>query len=40
MKQGEKNKALEIAVNMLRKGIDIKTIIEMTGLTKEEVENI
>jgi len=40
MKQGEKSKALEIAVNMLRKGIDIKTIIEMTGLTKEEVENI
>ena len=40
MKEGiEKNK-METAIKMLQKGIDIETIIEVTGLTKEEINKI
>ena len=38
-KKGEKEKALEIATNLLGAGFfDTKTIIDMTGLTAEEVD--
>ena len=40
MQQGEAKKKLEIARNLLKKEISIETIIECTGLTKEEIENI
>ncbi|MCI9435398.1 MAG: hypothetical protein HFI86_09070, partial [Bacilli bacterium] len=36
-KSGERNKQLEIAKNMLNKEIDIGLIIELTGLTKEQI---
>ncbi|MBQ9266728.1 MAG: Rpn family recombination-promoting nuclease/putative transposase [Clostridia bacterium] len=36
--EGEKSKQLEIAQKLKNKGIDTDTIIETTGLTKEEVE--
>ena len=35
--EGEKNKALQIAKKMLSKGVDVDSIMEKTGLTKEEV---
>ena len=34
----ERNK--EIAINMLKKNMNIKDIIEITGLTKKEVEEL
>lgn len=37
--EGIKEGAIKIAKNMLKKGIDIDTIIEVTGLTKEEIKN-
>lgn len=38
--QGSKEKQLEIAKNMLSKGINIDTISEITGLTKNELEDL
>lgn len=38
--QGKKDKAIEIAKKLLSKGIDINEIIEITGLTKEEIEKL
>lgn len=35
--EGEKNKALQIAKAMRDKGLDLDTIIEMTGLARKEV---
>ena len=35
--EGEKKAKLETAKKMLEKGIDIDTIIEVTGLSKEEI---
>ncbi len=40
IKQGAKEKQLEIAKNMLNKNIDINTISEITSLTKEEIESL
>ena len=40
VKEGERNKSLEIAKKMKNKKMSIETIIEITGLTKEEVENL
>ncbi len=40
IEQGEKQKSMKIAKNLLAKGIDINTIIETTGLTKEEIEEL
>ena len=40
LETGEKNKAIEIAKRMLQKGTDISFIIECTGLTKEEIEEL
>ncbi len=40
IEEGAKLEKLEIAKNMLKKGIDIQTIEEITGLTKEEIEKL
>jgi predicted transposase/invertase (TIGR01784 family) len=40
MKQGEHNKQLDIAKKMLIKNVDIQDIIEFTGLSKEEINNL
>ena len=40
IEQGERSKALEIAKKLKNKKIPIETIVETTGLTKEEVENL
>ena len=39
-KEGETNKAIEIARKMKEEKINIETIIRTTGLTKEEIEKI
>ena len=39
-KEGEKNKTIEIAKKMLKEKLDIGTIEKITGLTKEEIENL
>jgi predicted transposase/invertase (TIGR01784 family) len=36
----KKERSIEIAKGMLRKKIDIETIIELTGLTKDEIDKI
>ena len=36
----EKNKAIEVAKKMKQKNIPIEEICEITGLTKEEVQNL
>ena len=38
--EGIKQKAIEIAKNLLEKNISIEIIVETTGLTQEEVEKI
>ena len=38
--RGEQRKALAIAYNMLKRNRPIDEIIEDTGLTREEVENL
>ena len=38
--KGAKQEKLQIAQNMLKKGMDVFDIIEITGLTKEEVEKL
>jgi len=40
LKEGEKVKAIEIARKMLKKGLDIDDIIDITGLTKDEIESL
>lgn len=40
VKEGEKQKAIQITKNLKAIGMDIDTIHEMTGLTKEEIEKI
>ncbi|OEJ15881.1 hypothetical protein BFL38_10500 [Brachyspira hampsonii] len=40
IEEGEKNKAISIARNLKKVGIDIKIISENTGLSIEEVENL
>lgn len=39
-KQGEKNKSIDIARNMLKENVDINIIVKCTGLTKEEIETL
>ena len=39
-KEGERNKSLEIAKNMLKKGLEVELIESVTGLTKEEIEKL
>lgn len=38
--EGEKQKSLDIAKSMKNKGFDVSIILELTGLTKEEIENL
>ena len=38
--EGEKNKTIEIAKKMKKKGMIINDIIEITGLTKEEIQKL
>ena len=37
---GIKENTLEIAQNMLKKGMDLEDISEVTGLTKEEIQKL
>ncbi len=39
-KCGIKNEKLEIAKKMLEKGMDLETVINITGLTKEELNQV
>ena len=36
----KEEKATQIAKNMLNKNMDLKLIVELTGLTKEEIESL
>ena len=38
--EGYEQRTIEIAKNMLNKGMDISTISECTGLSKEEIEEL
>ena len=38
--EGEKSKEIEIVRKMLQRGDKIKDIMDVTGLTKEEIEKI
>ena len=38
--EGERQKALEIAKNMKSLGLPTETIIQVTGLSKEEIDNM
>lgn len=40
IEKGELNKSKEIAKNMLKKKMEIEDIIEITGLTKEQIEEL
>ena len=40
IQEGETKTQKEIAKKMLAKGIDIDTIVEITGLTKEKIEKL
>ena len=40
IKEGERKNKLEVAKKMKAKNIDINTIIEVTELTKEEIEKL
>ncbi len=40
IKEGEKNKAFEIAKQMLADNFPIGTIVKYSGLTEEEIKNI
>lgn len=39
-KEGEKKKAIEVAKNAIKKGLDNETISELTGLSINEIEAI
>jgi predicted transposase/invertase (TIGR01784 family) len=38
LEQGSEQKAQEIAIKMINRGIDIQTIVDVTGLTIEQVQ--
>ena len=38
--RGEKKSAFRVALNCLRKGMDIQTISEITGLSVERIERL
>ena len=40
IEEGEKKKEIKIVKNMLKSNLSIETIMEVTGLTEEEIENI
>ncbi|TCO57788.1 helix-turn-helix domain-containing protein [Caldanaerobacter subterraneus] len=39
IKKGEKNKSIEIAKKLLKEGMNIDKIAEITELSKEEIKN-
>ena len=39
-KEGERKKAIETAKKMKEKGMDIQTIKEITGLSREKIEKL
>ena len=39
-KRGKKEKAIETAINMLKKGFEIDVIVEITGLKRKEIEKL
>jgi predicted transposase/invertase (TIGR01784 family) len=39
-KRGERSKALDIAKKMLKKGIDVYEVAEISGLSPDEVESL
>lgn len=39
-KNGKKEEKIKIAKKMIKLGMDIETICEVTGLTKEEIEKL
>jgi len=40
LKRAEKKGIIKVALGMVQKGIDEETIIELTGLTKEEIQEL
>jgi predicted transposase/invertase (TIGR01784 family) len=40
IKEGEKDKAIEMAKNSLKEGLSIESISKLTGLPKEEIEKL
>ncbi|MBD2199122.1 MULTISPECIES: hypothetical protein [Calothrix] len=40
LKEGFERKAQEIAIKMINKNIEIETIVDITGLTFEQVEHL
>ncbi len=40
LKKGAEKKAVDIAKNLLAKGMDCNTIAEITGLTEEEIKKL
>jgi predicted transposase YdaD len=40
LQQGLEQKAQEIAIKMINKGIDIEIIVDVTGLTIEQVQRL
>lgn len=40
MKEGLKEKSIDIAKNMLKDSLDIEIIMKYTGLSKEEIEKL
>jgi predicted transposase YdaD len=39
-KEGERNKAIEVVKNMLREGLDTRVIVRVTGVRRNEIEEI
>ena len=39
-KEGEQNKAIEVAKNLIEAGVDIEIIIKSTGLERVEIEKL
>jgi len=40
LEKGEKNKGIEVAKKALSNGLDIKTVVIITGLSEEEIKNL
>ncbi|MFS0617457.1 hypothetical protein [Priestia megaterium] len=40
LKRAERKGIIKVALGMIQKGIDEETIIELTGLTKEEIQEL
>ena len=40
IQQGKEEKTIDIAKKMIEKNMEIKDIMELTGLTEEEIKNL